>query len=159
MDGNAQNGKIENIPATTPAPQDLTQIREILVGPLTKDLATRMDRLENRVEQSLTDLTDQLAGRVLKLEKQFADEMLRLSSGVEEQCESNTARIRKIQEDLKGGLRELQTSAKKVAEGMSIAHESIRAELRGEIDGIRSFATDRNTLAAALTDLAAKVKG
>ena len=164
---NPETGFVSEIPVDGSAPQQaagtqdasLEQLREILVGAQARDFETKLHAMREEIDGSILHLTQENADRIDKLESHVNSELekvfKKLDSGIdsaEKKIEQLTERMGKTQTDLQ---EELAPQVNAVIEKL----ETLRQEVDADTSRLRSELVDRASLAEALTEIGARMKG
>jgi len=108
--------------------QDLNQVRELLVGPVTRDLQQRLSQMEQRLDRTVRELEKTVDARVAEMQKRIDDEMAKL-----------------------------EQRAENLTEEMSQARESVELELLQQGEQLRAELVDRETFSSLFSEMALRI--
>jgi len=167
---------------TTPSPAELAslmQVREILTGPLATDVEQRITALDQRLDQTLQEFTDTSTKRIDVVEQSYKDELGRLNAELTDQRGQYDDRVERLERELSLGLEQMRGNIQDVTDELATVAEGLRVELAKELDAIkgtlqglfenvtvkvdeeaprlRGELVDRDTLCAALSEVAMRL--
>jgi hypothetical protein len=138
-----------------PSPQpdgSLLQLREILVGPLSREFEQRLGRIEQRIDRSILEFIRQTTGRIEELEQRLESRMQQLESGLAELGDGTRATVEEMRADL---ARQADASAEELQELGAV----LTSDLEGKAAMLRGELVDRVSLSAALSEIALRLSG
>ena len=175
-----KSGNGANAPAPAPdQPESLDQVRDILFGGQMRMVDARLHSLEERIVLEQATLRNDLGRRIAELEdaskKEFAAHAERLSAERNKRADD----LKSLAAEMKEALKNLERRHVKFEEATALADAEVRDQLMkhsaafsaelsrtserltSELDraasSLRADKVDATTLAATLTDMAAKV--
>lgn len=161
--------------ATAAGPQDaaaMDQVRELLLGPLAVEWKTKMTQLSQRMDGSMLELDRRTSDRVRELESRFKDGMDAMVAELAELKEEQSSMMQQVRDELEEGTRSLsekletfsdRLAAERKSEIQAIRKElellssSIGSRLDSEAAALRSELVDRDSLSAALSEVAMRL--
>ena len=152
----------------------LSQIRDILLGPISQTFEQKLNQLEQRGDRSMRDFSETTLVRIDELENRTDDKLARLNEDVEgdrerhskaaeqlkQECEAAVNAVRKRVERF---VKQCESSQAEFAEATRAKMEQLSATLTGRLDTevgrLRSELVDRASLASALSEAALRISG
>jgi len=166
-------------PAADVPPESLEQVRDILFGGQMRTVETRLKSIEERLSREQDAMRAEFAKRVADLDAFARKETQALHERVAAESDARVAALKSLLADLKEAQKamdkrhaklEQETSlsdaelrdqmmvhAKSASAELAKVHDRLRAELTKSVDDLQSAKTDRASLAAMLTDVAARL--
>jgi len=164
---------------SAPELASLMQVREILTGPLASNVDQRIAEMDQRLDQTLQGFTQTTMKRVETVEQSYKDELSQLRTGVEEDRTQFHDRLERLERELSLGLEQMRGEIKDVSDQMATDTEALRVEFGKDFDAIRGTIqelfekvtvkldeekhrmrdemVDRDTLSAALSEVAMRL--
>jgi hypothetical protein len=123
----------------------LHQVREILLGPISRELEQRLDQMQRNLEEKIAGRVEEVKGRIRQ------EAMMEISSAVNELREVAGSR-QSTRDELSREIGSLRQEIEKLSAKSA-------CELAEEAGRIRDEMLDRDTLVSLLTEGAARLKG
>lgn len=177
----AQKPKGVNGNSAEPAPESLDQVRDILFGGQMRAVDNRLRGLEERLLQEQTALRNEFERRVAEMDGAIRKELAAQAERLAAERTKRADDLKAISAEFKEAARNLERRHQKLEEAATTADAELRDQLlkqsaalsgeltrtaerlSGELDrtsaALRTEKLDTAALAAALTDMAARLTG
>ena len=145
----------------------LTQIRDILLGPMSQTFEQKMNQLEQSVDRSMRDFTEKTSIRIDEMEKRTDDRLVRLREDMKGDRERHSKTAEQLKRECDAAVNAVRESVEKLvkqcertqadfAEATRAKIEQLSATLSGRLD---NEVVDRASLASALSEAALRLSG
>jgi exonuclease VII large subunit len=145
--------------ASQPDVESLSQVREILLGPVSRSIEQRMTRLEERLDQSIRRMEESVSGRAEELQQRLRDETERLDRDMGELRETHSEEMQQTKSEIDLAIDTWQEKAGLLSEELSSVQQLVRDELTREAGRLRGELVDRGTLSSLFSEIALRVNG
>ena len=157
----------------------LMQVREILTGPLATDVEQRITEMDQRLDQTLQEFTESSTKQMNAIEQGYKNELGKLNEELGDQRVQYQDRVERLERELSLGLEQMRGNIQDVSDQLATTTESLRTEFGKEFDAIRGSLdellekvtvkldderdrlrdelVDRETLSAALSEVAIRL--
>ena len=153
---------------------NLGQIRDILLGPLSQSFEQKLNQMEQRLDRSMRDFTEQTSARIDQLEKRTDDKLVRLSEDIKgnrerhskaaeqlkQECDAAVATVR---DKMKERFKQYDSAQVEFREATRAKMEQLSTTLTGrldtEVNRLRAELVDRASVATALSEAALRLSG
>jgi DNA anti-recombination protein RmuC len=159
----------------------LMQVREILTGPLASEVEQRIVEMDRRIDRVLQDLAQSTTKRIDAVENNYRDETRRLNDDLKAERDQQQQRIETLERETSLGQEQMREEIQKVREEVTKSTERMHEELTREYEAIhrkieellqkvderfaderqslRTELVDRDSLSAALSEVAIRLAG
>ena len=145
----------------------LTQIRDILLGPMSQTFEQKMNQLEQSVDRSMRDFTEKTSVRIDEMEKRTDDRLVQLREDIKGDRERHSKAAEQLKRECDAAVNAVRESVEKLvkqcartqadfAEATRAKVEQLSATLGGRLD---NEVVDRASLASALSEAALRLSG
>ena len=176
-----KGGATTEPPIPEPPPESLDKVRDLLFGGQMRAVETRMQGMEERLRQEDEAIRSDLAKQTESLDALIRSEVQALTERLAAERTRRNEEMKSLATEIKEAIRALEKRHVKLEEDGSMADAALRdqllmqsadaaaelakmgekltAELTRSHQALNSAKTDRETLAALLTDVAARLAG
>jgi DNA repair exonuclease SbcCD ATPase subunit len=173
--------QVAKSPTADPQPESLDKVRDILFGGQMRAVETRLQGMEERLRQEHDALRSEFGKQTKSLDTLIRAEVQSLSERLAAERAKRAEELKSLAAEIKEALRALEKRHVKLEEAANMADAALRdqlflqsaeasaaltklgerltAELSRSHQELQSTKTDRATLAALLTDVAARLSG
>ena len=148
----------------------LGQVREILLGPVTRDLQCRVDIVEQRLDHIIRDLEQRTDSRIDEAERRLREELGELSSRVGQQADGQSEQWEQANQKIEAGATELREKIGALTDEISAVKGEVLAKLARDVDALKEELrrestqasdglVDRATLSSLLSEMALQLDG
>lgn len=148
----------------------LGQVREILLGPITRDLQCRMDIVEKRLDHIVRDLEQRTDSRIEETERKLREKLSDLAGKLGQLGDRQSEQLDQAKEKIETAATELREKTGALTEELSAAKEELLGKLSRDVDALKEELrrestkaseglVDRSTLSSLLSDLALRLDG
>ena len=157
----------------------LMQVREILTGPLATDVEQRISEMDQHLDQTLQEFKETSTKQINTIEQGYKSELGKLNEELGDQRVQYQDRVERLERELSLGLEQMRGNIQDVTDQLATTTESLRSEFGKEFDAIRGTIdellekvtiqldeekhrlrdelVDRETLSAALSEVAIRL--
>lgn len=148
----------------------LGQVREILLGPVSRDLQRRLDIVEKRLDLIISDLEQKTDSRISETERKLREELDELTSKLGQQGDRQSEQWDRTSEKIEAATTELREQTGALTHEISAVKEELLSKLSRDFDAFKEEVrretsktsgglVDRATLSSLLSDLALRLDG
>ena len=152
----------------------LGQIQDILLGPISQSLEQKLNQLEQRLDRSMRDFTEQTSARIDELEKRTDDKLARLSADIKRDRERHSkateqlkqecdAAVKAVRQKMNERFKQYERTQVEFDEMTRAKMAQLYAKLTGQLDTevkrLVGQLVDRASLASAFSDAALRISG
>jgi hypothetical protein len=152
------------------AADGLGQVREILLGPVSRNLQDRLQEVERRLEQVVRDLEQIGGSRLEEMERRLQGAVDDAGGKLDRHCEEQAQQARLADEKIDGALGEMRDTAGALRDEISNVKNEVLTTLSREIEACKQEAearasklpdevVDRATLSAVFSEAALRLSG
>jgi len=171
--------QVADLPATDPQPESLDKVRDILFGSQMRAVETRLQGMEERLRQEHENIRSDFTKQTESLDALIRSEVEALTERLSAERTRRTEELKSLSAEIKEAIRALEKRHVKLEEAGTMADAALRdqlllqsrdaaaelaklgerlgAELSRSHQELKSAKTDRATLAALLSDVAAQL--
>lgn len=114
----------------------LDQVREILFGSHTRNFEQRLTQVERGLEQAVSNLTDEMTGRIDKLDNLIKNELKDLLDKLGKQREERSALFQQLKNEIESSCGALEKRIDELSERVDNVHNDTQGELRRQVETI-----------------------
>jgi hypothetical protein len=151
-------------------PDSLGQVREILLGPVSRDLQRRLDIVEKRLDLIVRDLEQKTESRIEEMERRLRDELSDLTSKLGQQGDRQSEQWDRANEKIEAAATELREKTGALMDEIPVLKEEFLSKLSRDIDTLKEEfrreskkssdgLVDRATLSSLFSELALRLDG
>jgi ElaB/YqjD/DUF883 family membrane-anchored ribosome-binding protein len=174
MPGDAETERADGVPpcdTEKPIETDgLGQVREILLGPVSRNLRDRLEEVERRLEQVVRDLEQISGSRLEEMDRRFQGGLDEAGNKLDRQGEEQAQQSRLANEKVDGAVKELRETNGALRHEISEVKNEVLTTLFREVEACRKESelratkvpdevVDRATLSAVFSEAALRLSG
>jgi DNA anti-recombination protein RmuC len=148
----------------------LGQVREILLGPVSRDLQRRLDIVEKRLDLIVRDVEQRTESRIEETERKLREELSDITSKLGQQDARQCEQWDQANEKIEAAAKELREKTGTFTDEISAVKEEVLSKLSRDIDGFKEEVrretrkrsdglVDRATLSSLFSELALRLNG
>lgn len=152
----------------------LGQIQDILLGPLSQSFEQKLNQVEQRLDRSLRDFSEQTSARIEEYEKRTDDKLARLNEDIKRDRERHSkandqlkqecdAAVKAVREKMNDKFKQYEKTQVEFDEMIRTRMAKLYAKLTGrldtEVERLLGQLVDRASLASAFSDAALRISG
>ena len=152
----------------------LGQIQDILLGPISQSFEQKLNQVEQRLDRSLRDFSEQTSARVEEFEKRTDDKLARSkedikrdrerhSKAIDQLKQESDAAVTAVREEMNERFKQYERTQVEFDEMIRTKMAKLYAKLAGrldtEVERLLGQLVDRASLASAFSDAALRISG